>query len=228
MDNRAKELVSFNKKYWYGYQSPLTCYLGSDGVGHDIIHPMDKFQSACRNAMTLYHASEQLKEDIELKQIEIEALEHSVQFNGTDKTIPVKLRRAKRTLGQLIMDQEEREQAFTVFYGHAMEMLPQIKKYDHFDDAIGEIWACRVAYAASVKNHPLGQELKNALLSEGQKTELVKLMGLPPQLERLPVPNADYVNRVIEGASHKFKKDSEWQKISGSHLAAATLEQKAD
>jgi hypothetical protein len=39
--------------------------MGSDGVGHDIIHPMDKFQAACRNAMTVYHASEQLKEDIE-------------------------------------------------------------------------------------------------------------------------------------------------------------------
>lgn len=203
---------SLNQKYWYDHQSPGVCKIGSDGVGHDLIHPMDKLQAACRNAMALYHGIEAMKEDVELKELDLA----DVEGTHPSARASIKIRRFKREIAHCRMQIAEREQALNTYYAHIEELLPAITaRYAHFDDALPEIWACRVAYNAMVKNHPLGQDFKVALLSEAQKTLLAGLMQLPKQLQ---TPNADTVVSEIE----KLKGATEWQKTIGSNSDQVT------
>lgn len=218
MDKEYSEILALNKRYWYGYQSPKVCVLGSDGVGHDNIHPADQLQSACRNAAALYHAAEDFKDSLELKKLDIEELEQK-----DDARSKILLRQAKRQYDNLKLQYEERKEAFESFYKHVKEIAPKVTaRYDHIDEALPEIWAARIAYSALVKNHPLGLELKTAPMTEEQKSQLMSFLrdtqGFPSQFH---TPNADRVMETLEGAKG-------WLKITGSNSDRVTHEQTQD
>ncbi len=206
MNEKFKELLSYNKKYWYGYQSPLTCLLGSDGVGHDNIHPMDQFQAACRNASTLHDAITHMREELELKQIDLDEATHRASaLNGYEaRRNAVKQARAARSVEGLRIQISEREEAFDVFYRHAKSLLPYIQsRYDHIDQALPEAWAARVAYNAQVRNSPLGQDFKVALMTEEQKRLLHTALKLP---EEIHMPDAAAVMRAVENISQTLRQ----------------------
>lgn len=205
IEEQFRDLLSHNKRYWYSYQSPLTCLLGSDGVGHDNIHPMDQFQAACRNALTMYDAVTSMREDLELKEIDVEEFSHAVaRLSGLEeKRNDVKLRRAKRSVEALKMQISEREEAFGVFYKHAQALLPYISaRWDHIDDALPEMWTARVAYNAQVKNHPLGHEFKVALMTESQKRAVHEALELSKDFH---MPDSESVMRAAQVLGDKMK-----------------------
>lgn len=207
IENQFRELLEYNKRYWYSYQSPLTCLLGSDGVGHDYIHPMDQFQAACRNALTMYDAVVSMREDLELAQIDLEEATHAEnRLSGAAmKRNDVAKRRAARKVEALKHQISEREEAFKVFYTHAMELLPIISKYKHFDEALPEIWAARVAYNAQCANHPLGREFKVALMTEEQKKHLHDALQFPDEM-KLIAPDSRAVLRAVSDLATKMKE----------------------
>lgn len=202
-------IVSLNQRYWYGHQSPKTCRLGSDGVGHDFIHPMDKLQAACRNGFEIYNSALHLEEEKELKEIELGRLVAQMAESDDDldqREIAIKIKRCERQINRLEMEAKERWEAFDTYAAHVQELLPVVKsKYDHFDDAIAEIWAARVAYSAAVKSHPLGQELKIALMDESQKHEVLNMIGCPTHMDGhpLPVPDGDAVMQALDKYTEK-------------------------
>lgn len=199
-------LKELHNTYWFDHQSPKTCVLGSNGVGHDIIHPLDRLQSACRNAWAMHHSVESLDEEIQLK--EIERLRLIAKKDKTDKNsldeyeLAIKIKRSDRELGQLEMAFKDRKTALEAHMSVVKETYPMVTaKWKHLDEGLEEVWMARVAYNAQVKNHPLGQELKVALMSEVNKQHLLDMMGFPTEIggNPLPAPNADAVLNAITG-----------------------------
>lgn len=219
MSEKYQEIVALNKRYWFDHQSPNMCLLGSDGVGHDFIHPADQLQAACRNATSLYHASEDMKDQIALLELDYE----DMAKEGTKRS-EIKRKQIKRHIAHLRLQQQEREMAFEVYYGHAKALLPEVsKRYDHIDEAMPEIWATRIAYNAAVKNHPLGHDLKVALMTEDQKTAFMDFMHEKAKFPKMPTPNAELVLQAVNDDCQKLRElhskgANGWQKIIGSNL----------
>lgn len=182
-----------HKKWWFDHQSPRICKIGSDGVGHDFIHPADKLQAAYRNAMTMYMACADLKDDIDEMTLELQALREGP--NGG-----IKERRLKRNIEWKKMQLDERVDALKVFLNHVEELKPLVQaNYQSFDDALSDIWKARLVYKINEKSHPFGQEFKIALLDESEKREFAKELQIPSNVQ-LPngmtvgvLPDADGV-----------------------------------
>lgn len=193
-------LKNLANKYWHEHQSYKLCVLSANGVGHDLIHPLDRLQGACRNAWNVMQSIEHYKEEIELKEIEINELAE----DPTPKN-KVMCRRKYREKEMAEVALESRETAFRAHMDTAKAMYDLVKsKYPDYDSGLEEIWSARVAYNVQVKNHPLGQELKIAVMSEAQKQELLHQMDFPSeiagpdgQVHQLPAPNADAVMKAL-------------------------------
>lgn len=204
-------LKELHNTFWFEHQSPKTCVIGSNGVGHDIIHPLDKLQSACRNAWQMYNAVEHLYEELELKKIEAQRLVNKsrnvIENTLDEREFKIKFNRMGREIAQLELSLKDRKTALDAHMSVIAEIYPHVKaKWTHLDQGLEEIWMARVAYNAQVKNHPLGQELKVALMSEDSKQKLLNMMGFPKEIQGnpLPAPNAE---AVLNGLSNVKELD---------------------
>jgi hypothetical protein len=221
LESIMNELLELrNQKWWYTHQSRKECILGSDGVGHDFIHPADKLESACRNAWTHLHAMYNMKDKIDERALEIEDVEDELkdltENSKAEKPakharnimkLQIKINRLKREQDCNIMEFEERKEALSAFLEHIQTLSPIVKaRYKDHDDALEHVWMARLAYQAQVKHHPIGHELKTALLDESKKAELLQMMGFPTEMDSpngkvpLPIPNADVIISSLQKA----------------------------
>lgn len=196
-------LLSLNGRWWYEYQSPLTCKLGSDGVGHDLIHPVDQLQGACRNAWALLSTVGALTEDFDLEMIKLDKLvaQNTINMDTFEvRERQVLINRSKRRLAELSASIQERGKALEVFIEHAVELHKQVSEtYKDYDDALPHIFTARIGYNTLVKSFPLvGQDIKSALLTEEQKAKALEVLGIPKTISEngvdLPIwPDAKMV-----------------------------------
>lgn len=206
MTNKEK-LNDLRGKYWFSHQSPKTCLIGSDGVGHDLIHDSDKLQAACRNAKSHVDDLEYLKEELALKEIEIDELEFDLSQDMPEfqrKRLEIELKRTIRMAKNLRDDIQEKEVTVKVYMDHVTQLHEKVKDtYPDYDSALDDIWMARLIYNAHVKFHPLGNELKVALLDENKKAETLDLMGfiqetvVDGKIHKIQTPNADNIIKKL-------------------------------
>jgi hypothetical protein len=222
LESKIHHLKSINKKWWFFHQSKKECQLGSDGVGHDLIHPADKLESACRNCWTHIHSAHQLNDAVMERELDIEETIERIDelkeymdsgaddIDGDDYR---KLKRLEIKLSRLLREQEcnklelaEKIETIEYFYSHIEELEGIVKaKYKDHDDALDDMWTARIAYNAMIENHPLGRHLKLAIMDEGKKHEVLSLMQYPKEFQDpttgktlpMPVPDADQINKLI-------------------------------
>jgi len=79
LSNRLKQIAELHSKWWFEHQSAKTCILGSDGVGHDMVHPVDQLQGACRNAWTMITAVRGYELNKKEKLIKIRGIKRKIE-----------------------------------------------------------------------------------------------------------------------------------------------------
>jgi len=208
--DELKQIAELHSKWWFEHQSAKTCILGSDGVGHDMVHPVDQLQGACRNAWTMITAVRGYELNKKEKLIKIRGIKRKIEdlsritkqgnsiipdLLDEKELLEVELERQNMELYALELTIKDRNIAKNAFLNHVKELHEQVSsKYSNYEEALNDIWISRVAYQAMVKNHPIGQELKIALMTEDQKQEALDLMAFPKEF---PAPNANGIINVL-------------------------------
>lgn len=227
LHNIFTDLTSKNGVWWHDHQSYKECILGSDGSGHDLIHPVDKLRASLRNLWSLTSAVLGLRLQIEEKEIEVE--ECKMEINSIaeidfeseisskyqelrSRKAKIELERAEFGLMCAQMQYKDRLVALTAFYDHSNALYEQVKdKYKDYDDALEDIWTARLAYQALVGGHPVGNQIKIAMMDEEHKEEALKLIGFP--VDKFKTPNANEVLEVLNVKNKSLK-----ERVDGERL----------
>lgn len=207
-------LISDNHgKWWNEHHSRREVLLGTIGVGHDRIHPADKLSSAFMNAWGMCHTCIGLQEKLEEAIIEYSRSRRKLEIlqknrsNYTEceqfenlRLAEIDEARKARAVKCSELSLKDRRIALDAMIEAIKELLPIVQQlYINKDEALDDIWTARLAYAAGVKNHPLGQEIKVALLPENKKQDALNMIDFPLGF---PVPNADYLLKLMEGLTN--------------------------